>query len=165
MNLSKLWEIVKDREAWRAAVHGFTKSRTRMSNWTTTTTNGKWSYLSSTSTVHGAARLGSSLSGWHHYLHMQMCALLCFLQRMSLPSSCLKAAPVKFVDHKSIEEGRDLFFFCFCAWYLPPCSWAAHWGVQLVLWPCSPTLTRDTFFITPLLSFGKMKQCRILPHA
>ena len=28
MNLSKLWEIVKDREAWRAAVHGVTKSGT-----------------------------------------------------------------------------------------------------------------------------------------
>ena len=28
MNLSKLWEIVKDREAWCSAVHGVTKSRT-----------------------------------------------------------------------------------------------------------------------------------------
>ena len=28
MNLSKLWEIVKDREAWRAGVHEVTKSRT-----------------------------------------------------------------------------------------------------------------------------------------
>ena len=28
INLSKLWEIVKDREAWRAAVHGIAKSRT-----------------------------------------------------------------------------------------------------------------------------------------
>ena len=28
MNLSKLWETVKDRGAWRAAVHGVTKSRT-----------------------------------------------------------------------------------------------------------------------------------------
>ena len=30
MNLSKLWEIVKDREAWRAAVHRITKSQTRL---------------------------------------------------------------------------------------------------------------------------------------
>ena len=32
MNLSKLRELVKDREAWRAAVHGVVKSRTRLSN-------------------------------------------------------------------------------------------------------------------------------------
>ena len=32
VNLSKLWEIVKDREAWRAAVHGVTKSWTQLSD-------------------------------------------------------------------------------------------------------------------------------------
>ena len=37
MNLGKLQEMVRDREAWRAAVHGVAKSRTRLGNWTATT--------------------------------------------------------------------------------------------------------------------------------
>ena len=46
MNLSKLREIVEDSEAWHAAVHGVTKSWTRLNNWTTKAVNIR--YLSCT---------------------------------------------------------------------------------------------------------------------
>ena len=35
MSLSKLWEIVKDREAWHVAIHRVAKSPTQLSDWTT----------------------------------------------------------------------------------------------------------------------------------
>ena len=34
MGLGELWELVVDREAWHTAIHGVTKSRTQLKNWT-----------------------------------------------------------------------------------------------------------------------------------
>ena len=42
MSCSKLWETVKDREAWCTALHGVSKSWTQLSDWTTTNFNTTW---------------------------------------------------------------------------------------------------------------------------
>ena len=45
MSLSKLWEIVKDREAWHGTVHEISKSQTQLSKWTTIKTEQQWRKL------------------------------------------------------------------------------------------------------------------------
>ena len=49
MNLGKFWEMVRDREAWHAAVHGITKSHTRTGDWTTRVPSVRLHYLLSSS--------------------------------------------------------------------------------------------------------------------
>ena len=61
MSLSKLWEIVKDGEAWRAIVHGVTKSRTRLSDWTATTWCDLFSVLKAQCLATYGRRIGERL--------------------------------------------------------------------------------------------------------
>ena len=56
MSLSKLREMVKDREAWCAVVHGISKSQTQLSNWTTRKT-GKMGLFQRVSFSHQVAKV------------------------------------------------------------------------------------------------------------
>ena len=77
MNLSKLREIVKDREAWRAAVHGVTRSQARLGDWTTTTQN-VTHFVSNSSFVYNSLHLPH----WSQFWRFK-CLMFC-------PNWCLK---------------------------------------------------------------------------
>ena len=62
MNLGKLWEMVRDREAWRAAVHGVVKSQTWLGDWTTITES-PHQYVNVSSSTKGEAISDEHLQG------------------------------------------------------------------------------------------------------
>ena len=90
MSLSELWELVMNREAWRAAIHGVTKTRTQLSDWTelnwwTSVLDSKW-------------KEWPLPSGCSHYLQGSMClpersahlrTRLCKLKNLNSEQSCL----------------------------------------------------------------------------
>ena len=122
MNLSKLQEIVKDREAWHAAVHGVAKSWTRLSNCTTTTL---W-----------AAAFPSRVFP-HHPLVAQ---LLC----LTLVNCSFSPALSSAIDFYFLKQKKYLFFLPSSSfWAFPSKGRLSHsyisfqtkikWGVPSVL--------------------------------
>ena len=72
MSLSELWELVMDRKAWRAVIHGVTKSQTRLSDWTE-------SYLHNIYIVLGIIHyleVMESIRGWCLQVRCKYCSIL-----------------------------------------------------------------------------------------
>ena len=65
VSLSELWELVIDRETWRAAIHGVAKSRTWLSNWTELNWASLTVVLPKTHLLHTPGCL--ALGEWPHY--------------------------------------------------------------------------------------------------
>ena len=84
MTLSKLWEIVKDREAWHAAIRGVAKSRTQLSYWMTKKQKTELSLVHCFMPALPSFALLGPLSS--HFLSMFQLWLLLFIVVVQLPS-------------------------------------------------------------------------------
>ena len=98
-SLGELWEIMKDREPWHAAVHGITSCQTQLSNWKTVLAQ---THLTSHSKMSGSRWLitPSWLSGSLRSFWGSLCVCVCVSSHLILISSA------------SVRSLQFLFFNC-----------------------------------------------------
>ena len=90
MSLSKLQEMVKDREAWRAAVLGVTKSQTQLSKWTTGCLPKFSTFKRVAPVITAFVCINSTLYQYHPKLHLDLFWIVCSsLPGMGLCCLCL----------------------------------------------------------------------------
>ena len=149
-SLTKLWETVKDRGFWHAAVHGVRKSWTQLSNWTTATTWFTFTYKFGSFTTSSAGYLVLAFRLSHLQVISKLCPKLLFIpenpiQKSSFLWKCFLPLPMALFQNNVLYS---VFFkengLC------PPLS--RYIGIQC---HC-PIRLRELFFVCPLHWVGQM---------